>query len=117
MSGPPAFARTDALDRRAIRLDGNERVEGNGLRYIAHANAAHRIVVAGHERGALAVDLDAGAVTILLVDDPRARHRTDERSGVAAEQLGQHLRDVLRIARGNRHVVNHWSTLRFSSRD
>ena len=65
------------------------RVPGDGLRHVAEPDHAHCIVRTGHERGALAVHLDPGPMAVLLVDDPGAGKRADERPGVAAEQLAE----------------------------
>ena len=82
-------------------------MEGDTLRRLAETDFAHRLALSGREDRPLVVDLDAGAEAVLLVDHPRPRHRADERTGIALKQFGEHARNVLRVARGNRHMVNH----------
>src|SRR5262249_20314730 len=103
----PALARADPLDRRAVGPDRYQRMERDALRRFAQADCAHRITFSPPEDPAVVVDLDAGARALLLVADPRPRHRADERAGIALKQLRQYARNALRVACGNRHVVNH----------
>ena len=120
-----SIGRTDLAEGRAPRLDfgrthlvrtdlhRDQRVERDRPRCVREVGLPHLVAAAGHDDGALGIDLDAGAVLVLRVDDERAGDGPDERPGVTAQQLGEDAGDVLRMTRGDGHMMDHGSTYWF----
>src|SRR5947209_8742578 len=65
------------------------------------------VVLRDVERGPFRIDLDHSAVRVVA-----RRHESalkwPERIALAAHQLGEHLGNVLRLARRYRYMVDHW---------
>jgi hypothetical protein len=65
------------------------------------------VIRARHQRDALGIDLDHRAMLIAAHRHERVGDTAGKRIRTAIHQLGQHIGDVLRIARRYRHMVDH----------
>src|SRR6185437_261539 len=103
--GAPALPRADRLDRRGVERHRQEHVKRPGLRRRL-VLAEDDLVVVGRdvERRPVRVDLDHVAVR---PHGHKGAFERAERHAFSAHHLGENLGDVLRVARGDRDMVDH----------